>query len=92
MSSPAEMPQRRPVHPFRPPLDARPPRQVPQWHCRSRKYQTETAADEALGRIWSEPGGRRGDGPMEAHAYQCRRHPGQTVWHLTSQDQKGRAS
>ncbi len=87
MSSPSSMPQRRPVHPVRPPLESRP---VPQWRCLKRGYPTEAAADEALTEIWARP---RGDSaPMEAHVYKCLRHNGKTVWHLTSQDQEGRTA
>lgn len=91
MSSPADMPKKRPVHPYRPPGNKKP---VPEWRCWKKGYRTQEAADEALGEIWSKP--FRGDNdPMEAHTYRCRRHK-REVWHLTSQDperrQEGRAS
>jgi hypothetical protein len=92
VSSPAEMPQRRPVHPVRPPLEHRDRRPVPQWHCPKRPYRTQAEADEALTEIWSAFGRRLGGRPMEAHTYRCPRHGTRTVWHLTSQDQEGRAS
>jgi hypothetical protein len=82
VSTPSQMPQRRPVHPVRPPLDFRP---VPRWHCRKVRYATRAAAEAALSEIWARPGARQG--PMEAHAYLCRRHEGREVWHLTKQDQ-----
>ncbi|SER95982.1 hypothetical protein SAMN05216188_11893 [Lentzea xinjiangensis] len=83
MISPADMPRKRPVHPYRPPLAKR----TPEWHCRKKSYPTREAADDSLGELWQ----RRRGGPIEAHAYQCRRHGNREVWHLTRQDQEGRA-
>jgi hypothetical protein len=82
------MPQRRPAHPVRPPLDKKP---VPQWHCTKNPYPSEAAADAALGILWSQPG-RLSGRPMEAHVYQCPRHNGRRVWHLTKQDPEGRTA
>ena len=90
MNSPASMPQRRPFHPVRPPLEQRQP-PPPQWHCPLRIYTSPEAADAALGAMWSTPGYRAG-APMEAHVIRCRRHNGRPVWHLTAQDQEGRTA
>lgn len=73
------------MHEYRPPLHKR----IPEWHCGKKGYPTEADADDALGEIWARP---RGDSdPMEAHTYRCPRHA-REVWHLTSQDRKGRTA
>jgi hypothetical protein len=82
------MPQRRPVHPVRPPLEHRP---VPQWHCRKLRYPTREAAEAALSAIWAKPA-FRGGGLVESHAYLCPRHGTTQVWHLTKQDPEGRTT
>lgn len=84
MNSPADMPRKRPVHPYRPP----PAKRVPEWHCDRQIYRSFEDADRALGYLWRT---RRG-GQMEAHVKRCRRHGDREVWHLTKQDQEGRAS
>lgn len=78
------MPKRRPEHTFRPP----PAKRVPEWHCDKKTYPSRDAADASLGHLWQT---RRGV-QIEAHPYQCRRHGNRVVWHLTKQDQEGRAS
>ncbi|GLZ34842.1 hypothetical protein Lesp02_70290 [Lentzea sp. NBRC 105346] len=85
MSSPADMPQRRPVHTYRPPLEKRSPAPPIRWHCRKKQYPDQEAADAALGEVWSRVTGRQ----LEAHAYRCRKHGDHEVWHLTKQDQDG---
>jgi len=78
------MPQRRPVHAVRPPLEHR---TVPRWACAKKGYASREDAEAQLPRIWADPA-RWGGGAMEAHPYRCPRHT-REVWHLTKQDPKG---
>lgn len=88
MSSPADMPKRRPVHTARPPLEHRSPTPPPRWSCRKKGYPNQQAAEAQLEWIWAQPGLR--EGPMEARAYRCPRHT-REVWHLTKQDREEQA-
>lgn len=96
MISPADMPKRRPVHPYRPPQvmhgphlpppvepepAPEPPAEVrPQRPCRKRGFKTQAKADETLGYLWR----RRRRSRIESRAYLCDKHK-KPRWHLTSQ-------